>query len=189
MSSQRQEIPLNPVDKALLALDTKTERMTYHLVVTVLGDIEPAKLNHAICLTMLFGCCAAGISGGAALAPGRGCGLRIAGDVGLRVLFLGLCLGHLRRDVFYFAHGAYRRAALGCASAWAAYRPGRACSRTGCHAAEREWVCTAPPLSSSGLSRGPIGPPVRTLRHLARPCHEPQPSLPRRNGFRTAAKQ
>ncbi len=52
MSFLKRSIPLNSVDKALLALDSKNERMVFHVALTLTGEIEPARLNDAVSLAM-----------------------------------------------------------------------------------------------------------------------------------------
>ena len=52
MSPQDRSVPLNSVDKALLALDTPNERIVFHFLVTILGEVDPAKLSHAISLAV-----------------------------------------------------------------------------------------------------------------------------------------
>jgi NRPS condensation-like uncharacterized protein len=41
-------ISLNCVEKCLLALDSKSERMVYHWILTIRGKIDPVKLNKAV---------------------------------------------------------------------------------------------------------------------------------------------
>ena len=48
MKKRGRSIPLNCVDKCLLALDSKSERMVYHWILTIRGEIDPVKLNLAL---------------------------------------------------------------------------------------------------------------------------------------------
>lgn len=48
MKRLARSIPLNCVDKCLLALDSKSERMVYHWILTISGEIDPVKLNLAL---------------------------------------------------------------------------------------------------------------------------------------------
>jgi NRPS condensation-like uncharacterized protein len=48
MKKTGRSIPLNCVDKCLLALDSKSERMVYHWILTIRGEIDPVKLNLAL---------------------------------------------------------------------------------------------------------------------------------------------
>lgn len=52
MPSLGRTVSLNAVDKALLALESRNERIVFHMTLTVLGQIDPAKLSQAILLTM-----------------------------------------------------------------------------------------------------------------------------------------
>jgi len=48
MKRLARSIPLNCVDKCLLAIDSKSERMVYHWILTIRGEIDPVKLNLAL---------------------------------------------------------------------------------------------------------------------------------------------
>lgn len=52
MSFRARIVPLNPVDKTLLALDAGNDRIVFHLVLYVLGEIEPPRMHEAICSAM-----------------------------------------------------------------------------------------------------------------------------------------
>ena len=45
-------VPLNCVDKALLALDSRNERMVFHIMLGVQGEIDPIRLNQAVSFVM-----------------------------------------------------------------------------------------------------------------------------------------
>jgi NRPS condensation-like uncharacterized protein len=48
----KQVVSFNCVDKALLALESKNERMVFHIMLAIQGAIDPVKLNHAVLYVM-----------------------------------------------------------------------------------------------------------------------------------------